>query len=116
MVAGLAREVADALTVLQDLHAITVDTADDGSRSGGTKAARRNARLVLERCAKRHPELFGQVLTGEHRGGLEYLELAAGVPGHRRHLLEVKFRIDRQLERDCSNAHRHLGATGRVPV
>ena len=49
VIGRLAGQVAHALAVLQDQHAVAVETADDRPRRRGPEAARREARLVLER-------------------------------------------------------------------
>ena len=55
VIAGLTRQVADALTVLEDEHAIAVETADDRSRRSGPERALGNTGLVRERRAETVP-------------------------------------------------------------
>ena len=99
MVARLARQIAGPLAILQNLHAIAVEPADDRPRWRGAEAARGDAGLVLERRAERALELLGQFLTRQHRRRLERIELAARFGAHRRDFLKMQIEIDAQLDR-----------------
>ena len=111
VVTRLARQIAKALSVLQDQHAIAVEPANDRARRRGTETSRRHTRLTLERGAKRHLELLRQLLTGQHGGRLEGVELAAGVTADRDDFLEMQIEVDLQLDRWCVRSSAHFGAS-----
>ena len=101
MVGRLAGQVADALPVLQDQHAVAIETSNHRPRRRRPKAPAGHAGLAFERRADRHLELFRQLLAGEHGGRLIDIELAARVGADRSHFLKVQIRIDPQLPPDC---------------
>ena len=65
MVARLARKIADPLSVLQNRHAIAIQSTDHRARGTWTERAHRQTRLGLERGAYRRLELFLELLPGE---------------------------------------------------
>ena len=68
MVAGLARQIAHSLAVLQDLHAIAIEAADDRARRRRSEAPRGDTGLIFKRGAQRHLELLAEILAGSERG------------------------------------------------
>ena len=113
VIARLTREVAETLAVLENQHAVAVETANDGPGRRRPEAPGGDARLALQRRTQRHLELLRQLLPRQHGRRLERLELAAGVGTHRQHFLEVQLRIDEHVERRGGRTDRHLafGAT-----
>src|SRR5687767_2952723 len=71
--------IAVALPILQNQHAVAVEAADHRSCRRRAEAARRHARLILERLSERHLELLVELLAGQDRGWLIRLKCAAGV-------------------------------------
>ncbi len=93
VIGGLCRQVARSLPVLQNQHAIAVETTNHGSCRGGPERARRHARLVFERRANRHLEPFAQLLANQHRRRLIRLELTSRLRADRDHLVIAKLGI-----------------------
>ena len=79
VVARLTRQVTHALAILQNLHAVAVETTNHGTRRRRSEAARRNPWLALEGGPQRHLELLGEILSCEHGRRLVHLELAASL-------------------------------------
>ena len=67
VVAGLAGEIAHALAVLEDQHAVAVHAANHRPRRAGAQGAFRNAGLGLQRCAQRGLELAVEIGACQHR-------------------------------------------------
>ena len=81
-----------------------------GRDGAGPKLRTDDARLILERRAERALELLRQLLSGEHRGRLEGVELAARLGADRRHLLKMEIGIDA----GCRSARRSAGTVTSV--
>ena len=99
MIAGLTRQVAHTLTVLEHGHSISVETPNDWTRRAGTKRSHGNTGLGLERRADGGFELLLKILAGEHGRGRIRLELRTRVGTHRHHLGKVQIEGDHQVER-----------------
>ncbi len=99
VIARLARQVAKALAVLQDEHAIAVKAAHHRPRRRRPEAPGGHPRLILQRGPERHFKRLRQLLARQHRRRLKRLELAARLRRHRYDLLEVQLRIDEQITR-----------------
>ena len=115
VIAGLAREVADALPVFEDEHAIAVQPANH--RAGGTGAERAlgDARLGRERRAETPLQLLREILARENRRRLIGVELIARIGADRDDLGVVQFRIDSDVERDRGLDDRDVGAPRHEP-
>ena len=108
MIAGLARQVAHALAVLENQHPIAVKAADDRAGRRGAERSLGDAGLLNQRGRQRPAKLAGQVLPGEHRRRLERVELVARLGADRYDLLEVQFRVDKQIDDRVGRLHRDL--------
>ena len=117
MVAGLAGQIAGALTVLKDLNAVAIQAAYDGPRWRRAERSRGDAWLVLERRAERAFKLLRQFLPGEHRRRLERVELASHLGADRRDLLKMQIEVDAKLDRRAAGGgHHHFRAARGVSL
>ena len=97
MIARLTRQVAHALAILQNLHAVAVETTNHGTRRRRSEAARRDTWLALEGGPQRHLELLGEILSCEDGRRLVHFELAASLARDGRLFLEVQLGIDGEI-------------------
>ena len=63
VIARLAGQVTDALAVLQDQHAIAIETANHRPRGPGPHRSLGHTRLRAQRGADRRPQLLEQILS-----------------------------------------------------
>jgi hypothetical protein len=75
VITRLAGEITHAQPVLHNQHAIAVQAANHRACRARPEAAERDARLVLNRRAKRALQLFRQLLPAEHGRRLKRFEL-----------------------------------------
>jgi hypothetical protein len=71
VVAGLARQVAHPLPILENQHPIPVKAADDGAGRRVAERSLGDAGLLTQGRRQRTADFARQVLAGEHRRGLE---------------------------------------------
>ena len=98
MVSRLTRQVADPLAVVEDQHAIAIESTDDRARRARAEGPLCHARLRRDRRAQRAPQLLRQILSGEHGRRLIRIELTPRVRADRHHFAVVQLGIDRHVE------------------
>ena len=116
VVRRLARHVAHAVRVLEDEHAIAVEAADDRPGGPGARRPLGDARLRLERGAKRALQLAAQILPRQHRDRLSGGKRAAVLGLDRDGLGELQNRIDREIHRTHAGRDPHVVPGGHEPI
>ena len=109
-----AGKIARRNTVLDDVHTVAAEAADDRPARPGPEAAVRDARLVLERFPETAGRLDGNVKGVERRHGVERLERRLSPQcrlGGDGHLLAHRRQAEREFDAGrlaCGYCHRLL--------
>ena len=118
VIARLTRQVADPLAVIEDQHAIAIESTDDGTRWARAERPLGDAWLCGDCRAQRTLQLFRQILAGEHGRRLIGIELIPRVGADRDDFAVVQLGIDRDVQgqrrlRDVELGSRWNEALGR---